>query len=760
MTLLSTGRIWLRGVAALSLVLAVSLGAVPPSTADDGRPAGAADGTDLTKKYKGENPLTLPVLLPVLELRMELGRALGEERAYKAFDQYRNGASDLIDPRRLTEQQLKALLKTNVNKSGSPVWRGSMVDLGAVGTFLNRKDLAELKKADVSSVLALSALNDPGGAHSEGVIQNLLDEEGVAKESKLAGSSERQQCWECANFYHPEKPTYFAAPFDINRSELASLDKSIVVAEKKAKALGLDAKETTRRINKLVDTYWAQTKAKNKEAGAQLDKHLVAAWKQAQKSAGKTNKELGSVLSAEPSCPRKQHPDAPGAPAHNFMRPVAAVSDPCDKQQPSAESKPATGLSQALATPGAAPGGIDFSSLQLRYLSDPGDGSGLQYSFSAQRDPVKGDSRTSTGLVAANQTSDAFFALLSLNPSAFWVNLNPDEPNRIVDPELGRTDAGRIMLQADLQMKKSIGKFIHPDTELGRKFWEGVSADCMSYRTWILPAPATVRQDGDKLYIVDAPIDVKMETQYLNQRGRATASSCPQQDKATEQRNEQLYRSLILPKLKHAINNAPEYAELRRVYLARVAVEWYRELSRTKHTTYGDLIGKGDIEKWRTKTAWKPTETFDQYVDSYKNGEFNVTHKTTSGNTIYTRTYIYGGVDLTRIPFEKVSDDRFRKEHAGLSKNIDASLTEPAAGDGGDAVWLGAPTPRQAAGGSAAEAGWSVGDMSLRLLPALLLPMAALLWWRRRRLSASATASPLRRAAVPHSRTRHDDRRS
>ncbi|OEJ62284.1 hypothetical protein BGM19_33965 [Streptomyces agglomeratus] len=411
-----------------------------------------------------------------------------------------------------------------------------------------------------------------------------------------------------------------------------------------------------------------------------------------------------------------------------------------------------------LAEPGMDPGGIDFSSMELRYLSDPGDGSGLQYSFSAGRDPKKGDARTSTGLTAADQASDAFFVWLSLHPSSFWVNLKPNEPDRIVDSRLGRTDAGRIMLQADLRMKKTVAKLIHPDAATGREFWNRVSGACMSFRTWILSAPASVHKNGDKLYILDAPLDVKMEAQYQQKTGASKAASCPQQDKAAEDRNERLFRSLILPKLKHSINTAPEYAELRRVYLARVAAEWYRELSRTKPTTYRDLVDKGDITPWQTESDWKPTDTFDQYVRSHTKGEFKVSKRTTSGNKIYVRTYSYGGVDLTRIPLRKVSDDRFAAQHAGLAKDIDQSLNAPRPASGGT-VLLGAPTPRQAAGLGPSEEPTSPAALALRLLPVLLLPLAALLWWRRRRLSDSASASPLRRAAASSTRTSNTFRR-
>ncbi|MFF2327357.1 MULTISPECIES: hypothetical protein [unclassified Streptomyces] len=429
-----------------------------------------------------------------------------------------------------------------------------------------------------------------------------------------------------------------------------------------------------------------------------------------------------------------------GGPVHRaaFTYRSGAVQADCgDSTTGKAAGVPGSGLVGALSEPAAqAPGGIDFSSLQLRYLSDPGDGSGLQYSFEAAPSTAGGTS-PADGVNAARLSSDAFFVWLSLAPSGFWVNLNPDEPDRIVDDRLGRTDAGRVLLEADLRMKKTVGELIHPHRALGRKFWDGVQGGCMSFRNWILPAPASVHQDGDKLYILDAPLDVQMETQYLERHAESSARSCPEQDQATEDHNEELFRSLILPKLKHAINTAPEYAALRRVYLARVAAEWYRELSRAKETTYGDLIDSGDIGTWRTTADWKPTDTFDRYVDSYTKGEFNITDRTTSGNTTYVHSYVYGGVDLTSIPIKEVSGERFTADFAGLPKSVDRSLKAPSSTDGDDTIWLGSPTPRQAAGTGAPEESVSTRTWALRLLPVLLIPLIALLWRRRRRLNTA-----------------------
>ncbi len=175
---------------------------------------------------------------------------------------------------------------------------------------------------------------------------------------------------------------------------------------------------------------------------------------------------------------------------------------------------------------------------------------------------------------------------------------------------------------------------------------------------WIVPAPAQVHADGGKLYILEAPLDVKMETDDLNlPAGQQSVDSCPQQDAATDTHHEALFRN----------------------------------------TTYGDLIDQGDIGAWTTKTDWEPTDTFDSYVRSYTKGEYRTTREETRGNSVYKVTYTYGGVDLTGVPLQQVHDDTL------MDKEVAASLTTPpaqsAAGAGSDAIWLGSPTPRQSADG-------------------------------------------------------------
>jgi hypothetical protein len=42
------------------------------------------------------------------------------------------------------------------------------------------------------------------------------------------------------------------------------------------------------------------------------------------------------------------------------------------------------------------------------------------------------------------------------------------EADRVIDPSFGRTDVGKVMLEADLLLKKTAARLLHPDHPLGR----------------------------------------------------------------------------------------------------------------------------------------------------------------------------------------------------------------------------------------------------------------------------------------------------
>jgi len=104
----------------------------------------------------------------------------------------------------------------------------------------------------------------------------------------------------------------------------------------------------------------------------------------------------------------------------------------------------------------------------------------------------------------AAAAAPAFYAWSAFPDDAFWVNLHPHEPGRMIDAGLQATDTGRALLQADLQLKKTAAALLHPDAELGARFWDAVydraglrdSKLCYSLRQWITPGKVEVLEAG------------------------------------------------------------------------------------------------------------------------------------------------------------------------------------------------------------------------------------------------------------------------
>ena len=110
-----------------------------------------------------------------------------------------------------------------------------------------------------------------------------------------------------------------------------------------------------------------------------------------------------------------------------------------------------------------------FRPTQLRYFSYDN----LNNSFRILLD--KGDTKDIKDnqlKQEAKELMDYFLIGVTLPNDTFWVNLRPDSADNIIDPELEKTDLGRILLEADLQLKKDTASFTSPQTPEGKAYWD------------------------------------------------------------------------------------------------------------------------------------------------------------------------------------------------------------------------------------------------------------------------------------------------
>lgn len=249
-----------------------------------------------------------------------------------------------------------------------------------------------------------------------------------------------------------------------------------------------------------------------------------------------------------------------------------------------------------------------------------------------------------------------FLIGLALPDEVFWVNLRPDSPAQMLDDRLARTDLGRVLLEADLQLKKDVAAYTSPMTSEGSHYWDrlyrkaeelfgGQTPEIPTVcRPWIVPGEIVVAETGRSAYIYKATLKVMLEEDYL--KGAANGF----QDERLRRLNDYaagLMREEIVPLMTVKVNSAKCYAELRQVYYSLVLAAWFKAGFRYKPGAYPALIGCGKLAGLASETAWEKETYFRAYRDSFEKGEYSLRENSVSASGQSVRTYFSGGISCS-----------------------------------------------------------------------------------------------------------------
>jgi hypothetical protein len=344
-------------------------------------------------------------------------------------------------------------------------------------------------------------------------------------------------------------------------------------------------------------------------------------------------------------------------------------------------------------------GGIDWRSLELRYVSDDPESQEFDYAFSAAEVP-EGAEPSFGGEATLDLSSDALFTWLALERDQFWVNLNPDQPDTIIDEQFATTEAGRVLLESDFELKSSLYDNMNPETESGKEFFDSLERGpdgelCWaSWRMWVEPLPASAREDGDQLYILDAPLRVQMEPFDVSAPGSGPTCEEVVSEEVADRNLQRLIESMT-PLVEEAVNTAPEYADLRRVYTARIAAEWLRQRDAVRPGAFHGIIGSGDVSQWPVREGWDPQDVYDAFLEARETVQFRYEYE--HGDMPYYMD-VTGGIALRDAPRDPMSAAQFEREHPTLPESVQDAKYEAVAdrdvdpeADAGTA-WLGGGT--------------------------------------------------------------------
>ena len=330
-------------------------------------------------------------------------------------------------------------------------------------------------------------------------------------------------------------------------------------------------------------------------------------------------------------------------------------------------------------------GGINFTSIKLSCISVNKNSSGginFDYLFKAQK--AEG---TSPGIDTKNSTNlgiTAFMTGLAVPDVEFWVNLNPWEPDRIIEEKLRESEVGRIMLEADFQMKKDFSNYENPcDNETGKAFHklidkkrEVLVQECMDKfpgeikdinnvrldtvdRHVIVPDKVYAYTNETQIYIINATLKINSEpvvnhsSYHVDNQDIGTLSEgCLEElNKSAKELGKytsELEISMIQPYVVADVNHVKKYEDLRDVYIALALVQWYKSrIDPSMDIFLGRLDSSysNNSNILKAPIPWSPNKIYDQYVHSFYNGDYKCWENTTSS----TQTFQGGGVEFGSI---------------------------------------------------------------------------------------------------------------
>lgn len=319
-------------------------------------------------------------------------------------------------------------------------------------------------------------------------------------------------------------------------------------------------------------------------------------------------------------------------------------------------------------------GGIDFTSLNLNYISacDPNDIKFIMKGTEANR----GSSQIVDLNEATEEATSHFLVGLAIPNHKQFISIDAHcDANAIrMDPELKKTRAGRIMLEADVMIKTEMWYQLHGrDEQFKKDIWDHWfklleqspyyseirtagfnSLPWVTGRLWISPKNVNAQSSGCNLFLNAAEIQVQTEvwSSFILQWHRKIEEYGFRQEIVNDiYARLRLWEDFVRQEWKRneayataSLNNDPKYEELRRLFSSLALAQWYKTLPR-QNIPYNGLIDSYNI----SQIEYNPVDLQEiaDFDCSFRTTTFTYTHPWL-GTTIFDG-YFYGGTVLSQI---------------------------------------------------------------------------------------------------------------
>ena len=278
-----------------------------------------------------------------------------------------------------------------------------------------------------------------------------------------------------------------------------------------------------------------------------------------------------------------------------------------------------------------------------------------------------------------------FLTALTIPDEDLWVNLSPQEQDRIITDSFGRTEMGRDLLEQDYLLKQLTASLFYPEGEPGQVFWKrlyAVAAEKYGImdipvstfnRVWIVPEKAVLYVKDQTAVVVQSRLKVMLEEDYLalaeslprspdpgHQGGRSALEG---QDKGSgldpdlQRTAADLVRELLIPEIEREVNSGRQFAPLRQIYHSFILATWFKRHLRRS------LLGRAYVDQQIVKgvdlaEGGIPNKIYQRYLAAYKEGVYNYIKEEVDARSqaVIPRRYFSGGVMLSALAAEEIAE--------------------------------------------------------------------------------------------------------
>jgi hypothetical protein len=257
-----------------------------------------------------------------------------------------------------------------------------------------------------------------------------------------------------------------------------------------------------------------------------------------------------------------------------------------------------------------------------------------------------------------------FLVGLSVPESHIWVNLSPYERDRVISPDLARSELGRDLLAQDYLLKQFNASSVHPATPSGRRYWAAVHGTAANdgdeevtrssgfEKVWIVPERAEVFEDDDVVVVASSRLGVRVKADRLAAQV-AWRQSWGDVDAAVPaelapDRWTRTFEAVLQPALEAEINEGRHFAITRQAFGALVLARWFKVKI---NNSLLQEVASPDCSPGPCIESDFIAAVFGQYVSGFERGVMNCIHEDVDPVTgdLIPRKYFAGGFTLEAL---------------------------------------------------------------------------------------------------------------